>query len=358
MSFPNIPNVTPTINLTRDDAINLLLSSIAFEELGLSHIINAEGEKIQYVLGTIPGLTGGTATIADVLAVDQSVKSVLDTTVKKELLLQAKLESVLAAPTLAGPTGSTGPTGPAGGPVGPTGGTGATGAAGATGATGAAGTAGAVGAVGATGATGVAGLAGATGATGLVGATGPAGAAGAVGPVGPAGGTGSIGVTGATGTGVTGATGVAGATGVTGATGINITATNAFVANTTGGLITVLLGGTNVTFPGPPQTLSGGVTINGTNDVLTLANAGTYYIAYELNTTVGLLLSSRLLINGVQAPGSVLSPVISLSSYNNTVIVNVAAATTISVQFFGAVGAATLVGGGATGASLTIIRLN
>ncbi len=100
MSFPNIPNVTPTINLTRDDAINLLLSSIAFEELGLSHIINAEGEKIQYVLGTIPGLTGGTATIADVLAVDQSVKSVLDTTVKKELLLQAKLESVLTAPTL------------------------------------------------------------------------------------------------------------------------------------------------------------------------------------------------------------------------------------------------------------------
>ncbi|MGW8956484.1 BclA C-terminal domain-containing protein [Paenibacillus sp. NPDC055715] len=103
-------------------------------------------------------------------------------------------------------------------------------------------------------------------------------------------------------------------------------------------LITVLLGGTNVFFSGPPQTLSGGITINGTNDVVTLASAGTYYIAYELNTTVGLLLISRLLINGVQAPGSVLSPVITLSSYNNTVIVNVAAAT--------------------TGASLTIIRLN
>ncbi|WP_192512186.1 hypothetical protein [Paenibacillus sp. 23TSA30-6] len=43
---------------------------------------------------------------------------------------------------------------------------------------------------------------------------------------------------------------------------------------------------------------------------------------------------------------------------SNPYLVNVAAATTVSVQFFGAVGAATLVGGDATGASLTIIRLN
>ncbi|MED0970837.1 hypothetical protein [Bacillus paramycoides] len=40
MSQANIPNITPTITLTREDAINLLLSSIALEELGLAHIIN------------------------------------------------------------------------------------------------------------------------------------------------------------------------------------------------------------------------------------------------------------------------------------------------------------------------------
>ncbi|MFQ6341187.1 collagen-like protein, partial [Bacillus sp. AF62] len=53
MSQPNLPDITPDISLTREEAINLLLSSIAMQELGLAHIINAEGEKLQYALGTL-----------------------------------------------------------------------------------------------------------------------------------------------------------------------------------------------------------------------------------------------------------------------------------------------------------------
>ena len=55
MSMPSFPNIDPPIQ--REDAVNQILSSIAMEELGLSHILNAEGEKLQYILGTIPGLT-------------------------------------------------------------------------------------------------------------------------------------------------------------------------------------------------------------------------------------------------------------------------------------------------------------
>ena len=73
MSLPSFPVVNPPIE--REDAVNQILSSIAMEELGLSHILNAEGEKLQYILGTLPGLSGPPATVSDVLAANESVRS-------------------------------------------------------------------------------------------------------------------------------------------------------------------------------------------------------------------------------------------------------------------------------------------
>ena len=134
MSLPSFPKVDPPIE--RENAVNQILSSIAMEELGLSHILNAEGEKLQYILGTLPGLSGPSATVGDVLAANESVRGMLETAVQNQLFLKAKMQGALTASPMQGPTGPTGPTGatgPAGGPVGATG---ATGAAGATGATG------------------------------------------------------------------------------------------------------------------------------------------------------------------------------------------------------------------------------
>jgi len=214
MSQANIPNITPTIDITRDQAVNLLLSSIAMEELGLSHIINAEGEKIQYVLGTLPGVTGPGATISDLLSVNESVRNTLREITKTEFGLQNKLETVLSTPIAIGPTGPAGPTGPSGGPVGPTGATGVAGPTGPTGATGVQGPLGLTGSTGATGATGADGAAGAVGAVGATGTTGDIGPTGATGIIGDVGATGATGITGDV-----GATGATGATGPTGATG-------------------------------------------------------------------------------------------------------------------------------------------
>ena len=75
MSLPSFPNVDPPIQ--REDAVNQILSSIAMEELGLSHILNAEGEKMQYILGTLPGLSGPAATVKDVLNANESVRGLL-----------------------------------------------------------------------------------------------------------------------------------------------------------------------------------------------------------------------------------------------------------------------------------------
>lgn len=98
MSQPNIPNITPEISISREDVVNLIIASIAMEELGLSHIINAEGEKLQYVLGTLPSsqLTPP-ATIQEILDVNESVRLMLKEIARKEQILTDKLETVLRA---------------------------------------------------------------------------------------------------------------------------------------------------------------------------------------------------------------------------------------------------------------------
>ncbi|MDF2889731.1 MAG: hypothetical protein K0R80_98 [Clostridia bacterium] len=88
MSMPNIPNISPEIDVNICDVVNLLLASIALEELGLAHIINAEGEKIQEVIGNNPCL-------GDLVEIDKSVDRTLQNVIKKEMLLQFKLENVL-----------------------------------------------------------------------------------------------------------------------------------------------------------------------------------------------------------------------------------------------------------------------
>lgn len=232
-----------------------------------------------------------------------------------------------------GPVGVTGPTGPTGadGPTGPTGAAGPTGTTGPTGATGATGATGPTGAVGATGATGATGSAGANGAVGVAGITGAAGAAGATGPT--------------------------GASGPTGATGPNLTSTAGFAANTQGSSVLVALGGSPIPLPNA-QVLSPDITANTGNTVFTVATAGTYQISYHVNTTVALLMGTRLVINGVNSIPSTINPVVSTSNFENQIKVTLPANSTITLQLFTTIaGTAILVSGGA-GASLTIIRLS
>ena len=99
MSFPNIPNITPAISITTGQTVPLLLSSIALEELALAHLLNAEAEKLQFVLGTLisPGttFTPATVSLSNLLSLDTSVQRTLRDVIKKEMLLEFKFENVL-----------------------------------------------------------------------------------------------------------------------------------------------------------------------------------------------------------------------------------------------------------------------
>lgn len=128
--------------------------------------------------------------------------------------------------------------------------------------------------------------------------------------------------------------------------------TSGYAANTSGSTIAVILGGTNIPLPNA-QNFTSGVTINGSNSIFTIVNAGRYQISYRLNTTASLLISSRILLNGSSLPGSVVSPSVSINNFQSSVITNVAAGSTISLQFYGLIGAAVLAGD----AYVSIVRL-
>lgn len=93
MSLPTFPPISPEI--TREKSLNMILASIAMEELAFSHIINAEGEKIQYVVNDLIDHTGSRPSLEDVLAVNKSVESLLSVVMQSQIFLKSKMDKVL-----------------------------------------------------------------------------------------------------------------------------------------------------------------------------------------------------------------------------------------------------------------------
>ena len=85
MSMPVI-NASDT---TRTQAINDLLESIALQETGLSHVINAEGEKIQAAIAS------KCFSIESIIAVNESVKNTIEVIKDYENVLLDKLNALL-----------------------------------------------------------------------------------------------------------------------------------------------------------------------------------------------------------------------------------------------------------------------
>ncbi len=70
---------------TRCQAITDVIESVALEQTALSHILNAEGEKIQRMVAAA-------ATSAELFAVNDSVKTMVNAVSRLEMVLLAKLE--------------------------------------------------------------------------------------------------------------------------------------------------------------------------------------------------------------------------------------------------------------------------
>lgn len=91
MSIPQMPDISSD----RESAINALITSIAMEELAVAHILNAEGEKLQYFIGALEENFPDVITICDILAINKSIQETMREARKTERVLHFKLESAL-----------------------------------------------------------------------------------------------------------------------------------------------------------------------------------------------------------------------------------------------------------------------
>ena len=90
MSMPSFP--PNGADMTQEEALTMIIASIAMEELALSHILNAEGEKLQYILGTLPG-TSPCACPHDVLAVNKSVTALVEAVTQNQMTVEKQAGS-------------------------------------------------------------------------------------------------------------------------------------------------------------------------------------------------------------------------------------------------------------------------
>ena len=95
MSMPAFPEFNP--EMTRENAICMILTSIAMEELALSHIMNAEGEKLQATIKRFEQDKCNEYHIHELLEVNKSVTSLLDTVCQNQMLLKSKMDKALEA---------------------------------------------------------------------------------------------------------------------------------------------------------------------------------------------------------------------------------------------------------------------
>ena len=92
MSMPTIPKEPHRPN--RKEVTIDLLESIALEEIALSHIMNAEAEKIQAFVGKHCDFPTHPDS-GEIIKFNKGVNKLLETIVMKEWLLLKKLETVM-----------------------------------------------------------------------------------------------------------------------------------------------------------------------------------------------------------------------------------------------------------------------
>lgn len=93
MSQPTIPMLSP--ETMRDVAYNLLLASIAMEEIGLNNI--SDGDKIKQIAGILIGNENAGEAVGRILEINKIIGSLVDAIMQNQTLIKGRLEKILSA---------------------------------------------------------------------------------------------------------------------------------------------------------------------------------------------------------------------------------------------------------------------
>ena len=95
MSMPSFPK--NGANMTREQALTMIIASVAMEESALGRVIDAEGDKLRYILDRCQEDGGCRETPKEILEVNCSVTRLLDVVAQNQMILRSKLALALNA---------------------------------------------------------------------------------------------------------------------------------------------------------------------------------------------------------------------------------------------------------------------
>ena len=95
MSMPSFPE--NGANMTREQALTMIIASIAMEESALGRVIDAEGDKLRCILDRCREDCGCRGTPKEILEVNCSVTRLLNAAAQNQMILRSKLALALNA---------------------------------------------------------------------------------------------------------------------------------------------------------------------------------------------------------------------------------------------------------------------
>ncbi len=82
--------------LSRENALNHAIRAVAAGDFELSRILDAEGKKLRYVAGDMPGSRVPQADFGQVLQVNESVRTTLQAIMNLQMISSQKLSGLLS----------------------------------------------------------------------------------------------------------------------------------------------------------------------------------------------------------------------------------------------------------------------